>query len=736
MNIKTFYYLFLILTFPCFCLAGVNDWTTFTNQGHVRDIIFVDNYIWCATNGGVFRYDPTNDSYLQFYNTNGLTSLDAQAIEVDNDGKIWVGFADGWLNIYDSNSWTAINDYLGHTIYDLKSIGDSLLVALDIGISLYDIGQSEVKETYKNLGNHIPIEIPVKNISINGREIWASTEYGIARSSFNLANLMAPESWTNYTMSSGLPSNEINTVVAYHDSFFAATDNGAAVFADGVWNAVNDNLVPAETIDFVSNGLNLFALTVSNINQWNSQQKRWEKIGENLAGLSCFKITQDNNFWVGRKKSETSMGIASLTSEQKQWQEFCPTGPPGNEITCLAVDQKGILWCGSLKDGIFSYDEHEPVTNKQWQQYYKSYGLISGRIASVTIDSQNRKWFGTTGGGVVKIEDQDSLVNVSIIYNEILSGISGYPNFVVITDIKVDRFDNIWMLNLEASNHQVVAVRTPQDEWQFFTTQEGILNNAVRAVAFDQYDRAWIGSDGGVNVIDYKGTLINKADDDLSGTLTTLDGLGTNHIKDIDIDIDNITWIATESGLYSWRNGNLYSQYGVISNSTNCVQVDIRNNKWIGTSAGVSMLAPDGITFQHYSTDSSPIVSNNITSFGFDPETGKVYIGTTNGISCLETRYAKPRDDLSMVKVGPNPFIINRDRQFHIYELPDDMAIKIMAENGSLVRQIAKEDFLGNQADWDGKNKNGDFVASGVYLIVIYNNDTGENTVTKVAVIR
>jgi len=149
----------------------------------------------------------------------------------------------------------------------------------------------------------------------------------------------------------------------------------------------------------------------------------------------------------------------------------------------------------------------------------------------------------------------------------------------------------------------------------------------------------------------------------------------------------------------------------------------------------VSILEPDGYTLIHYSTDNSQLVSDNVTSFGFDNKTGKVYIGTTKGLSCLETPYSKPLEDLSQVQVGPNPFLPDGSSQFFFFKLADDVAIKIMTENGMVVRQISKEQILGSQAYWDGKNGSGEIVASGVYVYVIYNEESGLNLGGKIAVV-
>ena len=718
--------------------GAVGDWITFTNQSDIREIAVTDSAIWCATNGGVFRFDPSDSSFRQFYNTNGLSALDAQTIAIDANGSVWVAFSDGWLNCYhpDSDSWTQINDYLGHEINDISIMGDSLLVALDIGISLYDIQRREVKETYKNLGEKIPVETPVQFIYIKGKEIWAATEYGIAQSSFTLANLMAPESWTNFTMNEGLPANEIHAIQATNDDIFAATSAGVAKKVQNMWNVMNTGLSGTNGLDLTTVADTLYALLESRVYQWDSSTQSWQPASPYIYMPNKLVASPTGVLWIGKKQTFASGGITRLDREAYQWIDFTPPGPPGNEISCMTIDQNGILWCGSLTNGLFKYNDKVSDSRQQWQQFTTNDGLAKNVIEAIAVDYLNRKWVATRGGGVSVLDDRDSVMTITTFYKNIFSGISSAPDYIVITDLKPDRYNSIWFLNLEPANNNVVAVYTTLRQWQYFSRQEGFLSSDVRALDFDQYDRVWIASDGGVNVIDYNNTLMDKSDDDLSGTLTTVDGLEANKIKDLAIDHDNIVWIATANGLNYWAQGNVYYQGGLISNNINRVEVDIRNNKWFGTSGGVSVLAPDGITFTHYTTENSPLVSDNVTAFAFDEETGRVYIGSTEGISCLITPFSKPRENLNDVKAGPNPFFPQKDPVFSIVNLTDDVDIRIMTENGAVVRTISKDDILGSQALWDGKNDAGKYVASGIYLFVIFNKETGINKVGKVAVIR
>ena len=64
------------------------------------------------------------------------------------------------------------------------------------------------------------------------------------------------------------------------------------------------------------------------------------------------------------------------------------------------------------------------------------------------------------------------------------------------------------------------------------------------------------------------------------------------------------------------------------------IAVDGGNRKWIGTeSSGVFLVNEDASeTIYNFTTDNSPLLSNNIKSIAIDNMSGKVYFGTDKGI--------------------------------------------------------------------------------------------------------
>ncbi|MCG8606533.1 hypothetical protein MJD09_16310, partial [bacterium] len=186
------------------------------------------------------------------------------------------------------------------------------------------------------------------------------------------------------------------------------------------------------------------------------------------------------------------------------------------------------------------------------------------------------------------------------------------------------------------------------------------------------------------------------------------------------------------------------SQFGVINNFINVIGVDGRNNKWFGTANGVSILSNDGVTWTHFTTGNSQLVSSNVLSFAFNETTGEAWIGTTNGLSRLQTPFSAPKPNLTLLTGYPNPFIIDgnidcgrlgRDSGFKITNLAERTSVTIYDASGREIKTFDADDIQGAEICWDGKDRDNAVVASGVYVYLAYT-DGGISASGKVAVIR
>jgi len=711
---------FLILINLRPAAAALWDWHTFTSAREMRKIFAEASSVWCATSGGVLRYDITAGAFAQYINTDGLAGNDIMAVVQDHRGRIWVAVDDGSMNVLDPSSgrWTTYRDYAGHVIHDLFPHGDSIFVSLDIGVSLYDASRWEVKETYK-LGATLAT-------LVRGREIWAAGESGVRQANLDFPNLMAPTAWTVYTTTNGLQDNLTTSICASEDLLIVGTKTGVSIF-DGVsW--LPGELADTEIRDVAIWNGQVIALAPNGVYA-RQGAGAWELVGGSAWGGTTLTVDRRGVIWIGTQKE----GLLYFDPADPAWRTAVPDGPADNKFTGLAIDQNGVLWTTSSSAGVSRFD------GSHWQNFNQNNHKTETNIfMDVAVDARNRVWAASWGYGIYIFTTRGDSISIDHIgHGNGLIGIDIDQNYVVVTRLKPDDRGNMWILNYQAANLQVVAVVDTLNNWQYFSTRDGIRSSLVTAIDIDYLGRKWIGTqDAGVTVLDDGGTPFDKSDDDLTQGLGTDDGLTDLNIRTVAYDRDGVMWIGTPEGLFYWFDGQVKPRYSLINDDINFVGVDVRNNKWIGTSGGLTLMDADGFTLRHFTTSNSPLVNDNITCFAFNDRTGETYIGTTYGLSRVETPYTRPAEDLSLLRGYPNPFILAESNSlFYIENLAVGASVRIFTPEGRLVRQIPAAQIYGARVNWDGRNDSGDLVASGIYLYLV-TTESGLSRAGKVAVLR
>ncbi len=722
----------LVLFYSVTLLAEVGDWQTFTDTKDVVRFSLADNAIWGATNGGLLLFDKVDTSFKKYTNADGLDNNQLVAIDTDKHGKIWMAFGNGIVQRFNpqDNSLNTISDYNGLVIADLKTLGDSVFIALSIGISLFDAQRWEVKETYK-IGY-------VNQIFIKGRMIWAATNTGLKSASLDFPNLMAPSAWAVYTRTQGLPDNIVLSLHLYGDKIAVGTASGLSVYSNGAWSAAgySDNSVTA----LADKNGSLLAVckktsgsyTASKVVQQNSDGS-WQSlysVNSNFKNVTDIKVDRDNRIWISFK----GYGLAVFNEAENRWTSYIPDSPGDNNFSSLLLDNDNNLWVTSTHGGVSRYD------GEKWLNFSNmNKRLLSNDYRCLLLDWSGRVWAGSWGGGIAIFTPAgpDSFT-ITEISKERLAGTDD-ENYIVVLDMKMDAAGNIWIVNYYANNSKVLAVVDSLGNWQYFSTLDGIATRYVWCLEIDDLGRKWVGTaENGIFVYNDNNTPFTKNDDEFNGTLKSSDGLASMVIQDITMDMDGVIYIGTPEGLNTWYDGQVseYLDNRVINNNINTIMVDGVNNKWVGTSGGLSMLHADGFDSTHYTVATSKLVAENILSLAFNDRTGDLYIGTTNGLSRLTTPYTRPSATLDLVEGYPNPFILNSTAdRFRIVNLAAKSSIRIFTAEGTLVRYIPNNLALGSQALWDGRNDKGEYVSSGIYLFQVTSED-GLTSVGKVAVIK
>jgi len=711
-------------------LADVGDWKTFTNKSHIRDLISWDQSIWCATNGGVVAFSQDGTETLSMTNTEGLSYNDVSHIAVDHKGNLWFGFTNGLINIYNpaDNSLKIIDDFSRNQIKDIVPLGDSVFIGLNIGVSLFLLNKMEVKETYKNLGK-FPIEAEVNAVTVDFPYIWVGTPNGIARADLRQVNLKAPQSWENFTTDEGLPSNGITALFAKGQIILAGTDLGVAQFEGGRWVYASQGLGNSQVRQFYQKDHTIYAVTGAGLYRYQPSGE-WKLIKGELDQVTSVASDSAGNFWLGTDGE----GVAWFNPKADSTKVLVPNGPGGNNFKALAIDPQNNLWTGSANIYGWGFGRFDGQT---WTVFNRRNSkLPSDNVEASAVDLAGHVWMGTWGGGVYLVKNQH--IEILNPYTGYLAGVPENTNYAVITDIQVEKTGTVWMLNYYAYNHQVLAAMTPDSQWVYFSDSElGLSSDKVTCLLIDHRGWKWIGTEGsGISVFSDNGTPLDKSDDQIMGNLTTADGLESNAIAAIAEDDFGALWIGTKEGLDFYLDGNVQPRYGLITNDINSITIDPRNNKWIGTSAGLSVLDPDGYRWTHYTTENSPIASNNVQDVAFNPRTGEAFIGTTKGLSRFVTPYTAPKNDLSELRVYPNPFLIGSGKEkLIIDDLAKESSVFIFTESGKKVKSFPEDQVLGARISWNGRDEKGTLVSSGIYLVVVTTAD-GKSKVAKLAVVK
>ena len=100
----TFYWSFTFFLFFAklsFCQVKVGDWNSLTSSLQIRDVQYIENTLYSATEGGILSIKENDYSVIT--NTNGLIGVDLLSIAKDNNDNLWVGGNSpfGFLQLYD-----------------------------------------------------------------------------------------------------------------------------------------------------------------------------------------------------------------------------------------------------------------------------------------------------------------------------------------------------------------------------------------------------------------------------------------------------------------------------------------------------------------------------------------------------------------------------------------------------------------------------------------------------------
>jgi len=334
-----------------------------------------------------------------------------------------------------------------------------------------------------------------------------------------------------------------------------------------------------------------------------------------------FNILEDSigQFWVGTQNN----GIFILNIKAGLIKHLTKsTGLSNDNIVRMMMDDKGRIWVSEIPNGVNIIDEKARTIKK----FTSSQGLSSDIAFGITEDHLHNIWISTILGGITIVETK----NGKLKYLNKAQGLNTNQTGVALEDNK----NRMWIggfagkfnvIDREAGSiihydkPEIIGLNGPSI---------GTLN-----MLKDDKGNIWAGSFG-YNGNEGNGLEIIEPEKGLFKRINTSNGLNGNNVERIVPDRFGQFWIGTEGGL------NVMNRFGDNIEHTGKTDItalteDSRGKIWIGsTAAGIQILDPaTGITKLFKETNG--LASNLLQAI--DEQNKKIYITSDGGLDIIDS---------------------------------------------------------------------------------------------------
>jgi hypothetical protein len=774
---KLFLLYFLLFSILFSAQTDYSDsWEDFYSYNNVKDFIKVDAIIYALSDNAVFTYNTDSKEINKISSVQGLSGETTTAIHYSAGNKrLVIGYENGLIEVIEEDgSITISSDIINFSQSGEKSINhisefnNKLYLSTPFAVVVYDIKKLEFGDTYFIGENSASIKINAT--TIHNDSLYAVTENGIFAAEISSDLLIDSNLWDSY-----FSGRNFSKIIVFNEDLLVT--EGTKLYLFNGMNLVEPISFTQPIVDVKSSSSHV-AITLSTAAIMLNLEM--EEVFE-FSPNSEFNFTlntsffEENTVFLGTKET----GILTAVKEAPNtYSEIHPEGPLSNDVFSISTGNS-MIWV--VYGGYNS--AYVPLGNKKGISMYNGKNWINKPfseefpfkdLVDVTIDKNKENHifissfsdtFGGdifSGGGLLELKENE----ITNFYHSRNSPLEDrFPSDMnrITTRVSGADFDNegnLWLADALAVNK--LKKLSPSGTWTSYNLSSLQTNTAkeTNTVVVDLNNSVWIGTRrNGVYVYnengDRKKALITAPN---SGNLPDL------NVRTIAIDANNRVWIGTQSGLVVYGNAsgvfddktpnassivingdeNGFGERLLGDQTINSIAIDGADNKWFGTDkGGVLYTNPSGqTTLANFSKQNSPLPSNRILKIRSDERSGKVYFATTKGIVAYNSKVAPFGENLGAVYAYPNPAlksheIITIDGRNGTH-LPKGTNVKIIDIAGNLVYEtnvVEGQQLKGGKVVWDKRNLAGKKVASGIYIVLLSNDDASETSVTKIAIV-
>ena len=557
--------------------------------------------------------DAQRYNFSNYTIVNGLPSNQINKVMQDRNGRLWIGTMNGAcyydgksITHFDQNSIISNNPV--KTIYEDK-LGNIWFGTIRKGLVRYN------GYNFKNFRMDNGMLSDIVNAVCDDKDsgVWVGTSEGLSRYRSN--------AFVNYTTTNGLVGN---TVFALHyDKLFnlwIATSEGLSKFDGKTFTnyTVKDGLISNVifSIHETSDG-KIWLGTYQGVSVLDKGHFSSYTFQDGLPNERVEDIMEDasNNIWFATNGG----GIAKL-SNGKITPVSIGQGININIVKSLIEDREGNYWMGTW-NGIVKYNGDRFVS------YTIDDGLSNNNILTIYADSLNRIWMGTLAGGINIYTDNG--------FRQ-LNAIDGLKNSTI-WSIGQDKYGNYWFGTTNGVFKYNEGTSTLENPFPQLASQ------IIYSILCDHTGIYWFGTDKGVYQYDgHVLKLINKSN-----------GLNEEKVRVLFEDKRGMIWVGTLKGVYYITNNEVVSL----------------NRKYILTEAPITSIFNDvegnvlitsydfGVIIYSYSDKGASVkllnkqsgLSNQRVNFGFLDSANKLWMGTSEGLDCMDWQLYQTKNKISII---------------------------------------------------------------------------------------
>lgn len=770
--IKKFFAIAFILLLGVTAKAAIGDWQLHTAYSDATYCQIVGSKIYVLASGSLFTYDKEDGEVYTYDRINELSDYDITHIayckEIEalviiyRNANIDILYSNGYVyNISDFKSKILPNK----NINGIYINGTTAYISTGFGIVQLNLEKLEFTNTY-NIGYNTYCSYIYDN------HLYIGTENGIYKGAIN-DNLLDKANWSKINDSKISELNVFNgKLICFIDKkgvFYINNNTLESIVTVSATRTYKYSYIKNDKIYIGWEGI----LTIV---ESNNSYKHYST----TSGTSFLAVDGDI-FWNcrGIKGLVESKIIDGKLTDGENY--ILPNSPVRNycEYMRFVSDDKLLVAGGTLNyfditfypGTLMEYD----YNNNKWknlpeEKMREQTGVKYVNMCSIDEDptEPGHYFAGSFGQGLYEFRNGELVAHYNHKNSPLESPIPATNpssvNYVRVPRVEFDNEGNLWVVNTHSEN--IVKVRKKDGTWQSLYYKD--IANAETMIEIMVDSRGWLwltslqGGDGpGLFCAKMNNTPFDTGDDQTKrwlNKITNQDGTSytINQVYTIKEDKKGEIWVGTDAGMFVIKNpakffdDGIFTQIKVPRNDgtgladylfsgaiVTAIETDGADRKWVGTmNNGIYLVSADGLEMiHHFTTENSILPSNDIKSIAINNKSGEVFIGTANGIVSYMSDATAPEATLqeSSVHAYPNPVKASYSGNISIVGLTYDCELKIVDAAGYLITEGTS---TGGQFTWNGRNAKGEKVASGVYYVLMYDENGDESLATKILITR